>query len=144
MKMLQKRWSVKVALMADTWVWCQKSLQDYLQKFRLNVEKTINVKKIWPLTRKLRLAWIRILISEIPVQRSNQCTSNLARNIPGIIWISFIGTSKRRKKPVAKDKRGLQGRSFRPKTSVNICDLVVFPFSASYESIQASSTTEYI
>ena len=36
MKMLQKRWSVKVVLVDDTWVWCQKSLQDHLQKFRLN------------------------------------------------------------------------------------------------------------
>ena len=51
---------------------------------------------------------------------------------------------KKKKKSVAKDKRGLQGRSFCPKTSVNICNLVLFPFSASYESIQASSTTEYI
>ena len=57
--------------MADTWVWCQKSLQDYLQKVRLNVEKTMNVKKILPLKSKLRLAGIRILISGIPLQRSN-------------------------------------------------------------------------
>lgn len=79
--------------MADTWAWCQKSLQDYLQKVRLNVEKTMNVKKILPLKRKLRLAGIRILISGIPLQRSNQLSLQancklvikLARNIPGII-----------------------------------------------------------
>ena len=79
--------------MADTWVWCQKSLQDHLQKFRLNVEKTMNIKTILPFKRKLRLAGIRILISGIPLQRSNQLSLQanwklfikLARNIPGII-----------------------------------------------------------
>ena len=79
--------------MADTWVWCQKSLQDYLQKVRLNVEKTINVEMILPLKRKLRLAGIRILISGIPLQRSNQLSLQanwkllikLARNTPRII-----------------------------------------------------------
>ena len=95
---------------ADTWLWCQKSLQDYLQKIRLNVEKTINVKKILRLKRKLRLAGIRILISGIPLQRSKQLSLQanwkllikLARTIPGIIWISFIGTSKWRKKLLQK------------------------------------------
>ena len=48
---------------ADTWLWCQKSLQDYLQKIRLNVERTMNVKKILLLKRKLRLAEIRIFWS---------------------------------------------------------------------------------
>ena len=52
MKMTRKL-SVKVASWpysnADTWLWCQKSLQDYLLKIRLNVEKTMNVKKILPL-----------------------------------------------------------------------------------------------
>ena len=74
-------------------LWCQKSLQDYSQKIRLNVEKTMNVKKILPLKRKLRLAEIRILISGILLQRSNQLSLQanwklviiLARNIPGII-----------------------------------------------------------
>ena len=93
----KKAKSVKVASWpysnADTWLWCQKSLQDYLQKIRLNVEKTMNVKKILPLKRKLRLAEIRILISGILLQRSNQLSLEanwklviiLARNIPGII-----------------------------------------------------------
>ena len=133
-------------------LWCRKSLQDNLQKIRLNVEKTINGKKILPLKRKLRLAGTRMLISGIPLQRSDQLSLpanwevviKLARNIPRIIWIFIEPRNEELRKTVAKDKRGLQGRSFCPKTSVNICDLVVFPFSASYESIQASSTTEYI
>ena len=53
----KKAKSVKVASWpysnADTWLWCQKSLQDYLQKIRLNVEKTMNVKKILPLLQKI-------------------------------------------------------------------------------------------
>ena len=53
-------------------LWCQKSLQDYLQKVRMNAEKTMNVKEILPLKRKPRLAGIRILISGIPLQRSDQ------------------------------------------------------------------------
>ena len=93
----KKAKSVKVASWpysnADTWLWCQKSLQDYLQKIRLNVEKTINVKKILRLKRKLRLAGIRILISGMPLQRSKQLSLQanwkllikLARTIPGII-----------------------------------------------------------
>ena len=74
-------------------LWCRKSLHDYLQKIRLNVGKTINVKKILPVKRKLRLAGTRILISGIPLQRSDQLSlpANwevvilLARNILGII-----------------------------------------------------------
>ena len=93
----KKAKSVKVASWpysnADTWLWCQKSLQDYLHKIRLNVEKTINVKKILRLKRKLRLAGIRILFSGIPLQRSKQLSLQanwkllikLARTIPGII-----------------------------------------------------------
>ena len=72
--------------------------------------KTMNIRKILPFKRKLRLAGIRILISGIPLQRSNQLSLQanwklfikLARIIPGIIWILFIGTSKRRKKVLQK------------------------------------------
>ena len=74
-------------------LWCQKSLQDYLQKVRMNAEKTMDVKEILPLKRKPRLAGIRILISGIPLQRSDQLSLpanwevviKLARNIPRII-----------------------------------------------------------
>lgn len=72
MKRYENATEAMKALMADTWVWCQKSLQDYLQKVRLNVEKTMNVKKILPLKKKIRFAGIRTLTSEIPVQRSDQ------------------------------------------------------------------------
>lgn len=132
MKMLQKRWSVKVALMADTRVWCQKSLQDYLQNVRFNVEKTMNVKKILPLKRKLRLAGIRILISGIPLQRSNQLSLQanrklvvkLARNIR----ISFIGTSKWRKKLLQKISEDFKEDPFvlRPQLIFAICLCFLF------------------